>query len=207
MSQVDSSSPMSTIASDQPLTGLTAIEIGTSVAAPYAGLILAGLGADLIKVERKGTGDDGRAWGKLFPDGTASLFHALNAGKRSISIDLRDEQEKEWLKEFCVSNADVVLQNMRPGAINRLGLGADVMRELSPRLVYVNMWAFGSKGPLKDKPGYDPLMQAYGGLMSMTGEASRPPVRIGTSIVDMGTGLWTVIGILSAIQRLSLIHI
>ena len=185
----------------QPLTGLTAVEIGTSVAAPYAGQILAGLGADLIKVERKGSGDDGRVWGKLFPDGTSSLFHALNTNKRSIALDLRDEGDRTWLKTFCVNEADIVVQNMRPGSIDKLGLGAEELTSANEKLIYVNMWAFGARGPLQDKPGYDPLMQAYGGLMSITGEEGRAPVRVGTSIIDMGTGLWSVIGVVSALHR------
>ena len=185
----------------QPLTGLVAVEIGTSVAAPYAGQILAGLGADLIKVERKGSGDDGRRWGKMFADGTSSLFHALNTNKRSISLDLRDDDDRSWLKAFCVSQADIVIQNMRPGSIDKLGLGAQELTDANQRLIYVNMWAFGRAGPLRDKPGYDPLMQAYGGVMSITGEEGHPPVRVGTSIVDMGTGLWSVIGVVSALHR------
>jgi crotonobetainyl-CoA:carnitine CoA-transferase CaiB-like acyl-CoA transferase len=185
----------------RPLEGLRVVEIGSSVAAPYATWILAALGADLIKVERPGTGDDCRQWGKMFPDGKGSYFHALNREKRSITVDMADDAERDWLRGFCIKEADVVIQNMRPGTIERLGLDAAALRAANPRLVYCNLGAFGAKGPLKDKPGYDPLMQAYGGLMTITGEEGRPPIRVGTSIIDMGTGMWCVIGILSAVKR------
>lgn len=185
----------------RPLEGLRVVEIGSSVAAPYATWILAALGADLIKVERPGTGDDCRQWGKMFPDGKGSYFHALNREKRSITVDMADDAERDWLRGFCINEADVVIQNMRPGTVERLGLDAATLRGANPKLVYCNLGAFGATGPLKDKPGYDPLMQAYGGLMTITGEEGRPPIRVGTSIIDMGTGMWCVIGILSAIKR------
>jgi crotonobetainyl-CoA:carnitine CoA-transferase CaiB-like acyl-CoA transferase len=178
-----------------------AIEIGTSVSAPYAGLMLAGLGADLIKIERKGTGDDGRTWGKIFPDGTSSMFHAFNANKRSIALDLRAEADRDRLKRLCIRKADIVIQNMRPGRIDKMGLGAKTLTDANKRLIYCNVSAFGAKGPLKDQPGYDPLMQAYSGLMAITGEEGRPPIRVGVSIIDMATGMWSVVGILAALNR------
>jgi crotonobetainyl-CoA:carnitine CoA-transferase CaiB-like acyl-CoA transferase len=188
-------------AAHQPIDGVRVIEIGTSVAAPYAGWILAGLGADVIKVERPGPGDDARQWGRIFADGTSSIFHSLNRDKRGITVDLRDEGERRWLRALCIDEADVVIQNMRPGRAAEHGLGADALTGENSQLVYCNLWAFGNRGPLKDKPGYDPLMQAAGGIMSVTGEDGRPPVRVGTSIVDMGTGLWCAIGILAALNR------
>lgn len=188
------------LAAHLPLAGLKVIEISTSVAAPFAAWILATLGADVIKVERKGSGDDARQWGKIFPDGSSSTYHALNRDKRGVTVDLKDPADRAWLEELCVG-ADIVLQNMRPGTVDRYGLGAQHLRRLNPKLIYCNLWAFGFKGPLKDRPGYDPLMQAYGGLMSVTGEEGRPPIRVGTSIIDMGSGLWCVVGILSAINH------
>jgi crotonobetainyl-CoA:carnitine CoA-transferase CaiB-like acyl-CoA transferase len=177
------------------------VEIGTSVAAPYAGWVLAALGADVVKVERPDGGDDARQWGRLFPDGSSSYFNAFNRDKRGITVDVKDAGEREWLRRYCIEHADVVLQNMRPGRAAENGVGAEELTAANPRLVYCNMGAFGRVGPLRDKPGYDPLMQAYGGLMSITGEEGRPPIRVGTSIVDMGTGMWAVIGILSALNR------
>lgn len=188
-------------AAHQPLAGLLVVEIGTSVAAPYAGWILAGLGADVIKVERAGSGDDARQWGRIFPDGSSSTFHSLNRDKRSVTVDLKDEGERDWLRRLCLHEADVVLQNMRPGRVESYSLGALDLTAENPALIYCNLWAYGNRGPLKDKPGYDPLMQACGGLMSVTGEEGRPPIRVGTSIIDMGSGLWCVIGILSALNN------
>ena len=188
-------------AAHQPIEGIRVIEIGTSVAGPYAGLILAGLGADVIKVERPGPGDDARQWGRIFPGGTSSIFHSLNRDKRGITVDLKDEGERRWLRALCAREADVVIQNMRPGRADKYGLGGAELTAGNSRLVYCNLWAYGNRGPLKDRPGYDPLMQAAGGIMSVTGEDGRPPVRVGTSIVDMGTGLWSAIGILAALNR------
>lgn len=184
-----------------PLDGIRVVEIGSSVAAPYAGWILAALGADTIKVERPGPGDDARQWGALFEDGTSSVFHYLNRDKRSITIDLKQAEQRDWLRDFCVSNADVVIQNMRPGLIDGYDLGAKTLRAANARLVYCNLWAFGNTGPLKDRPGYDPLMQALSGLMSITGEVGRPPVRVGPSMIDLGTGMWCAIGILAALNK------
>lgn len=185
------------------LDGIRVVEIGSSVAAPYAGWILAALGADTIKVERPGAGDDARQWGALFEDGTSSVFHYLNRDKRSITVDLKQAEKRDWLREFCVSTADVVIQNMRPCLIDDYDLGAEALRSASPRLVYCNLWAFGNTGPLKDRPGYDPLMQALSGLMSITGEVGRPPVRVGPSMIDLGTGMWCAIGILAALNKRS----
>ncbi len=186
----------------RPLVGLRVVEIGSSVAAPYAAWILAGLGADVVKVERPGPGDDARQWGRMFADGSSSYFQALNRDKRGITVDLTDLAERQWLFDFCTREADVVIQNMRPGGVEKYGIGAEDMTAANPRLIYCNLGAFGKVGPLKARPGYDPLMQAYGGIMSITGEDGRPPIRVGVSIVDMGTGLWCAVGILAALRRL-----
>ncbi len=185
----------------QPIAGIQVVELGSSVAAPYAAWLLAALGADVLKVERPGAGDDARQWGHLFPDGRSPFFEALNRDKRGITVDLKDEAERAWLRRLCVSDADVVIQNLRPGAVERYALGAAELCAENPRLVYCNLGAFGDRGPLRHQPGYDPLMQACGGIMSITGEEGRPPVRVGASIIDMGTGMWCAIGILAALAR------
>jgi crotonobetainyl-CoA:carnitine CoA-transferase CaiB-like acyl-CoA transferase len=182
-----------------PLSGVRVYEIGTSVAAPFGTWILAAMGAEVIKVEPEGRGDDCRHWGPPFWNGTSSMFQALNRDKKSVTVDLSNPEDKAWLRNELVSKADVVLQNMRPGKIASLGLGANELCKENPRLIYTNIWAFGKEGPMKDKPGYDPLMQAYSGLMSLNGEEGRPPVRIGTSAIDMGTGMWCAIGIIGAL--------
>ena len=186
---------------EKPLAGKLVVEIGTSVAGPYASWILAALGAKVIKVERPEGGDDTRQWGGIFPDGTSSTFHYLNTEKRSITIDFKDEDSRQWLQKFCVTEADVVIQNLRPGTIDRYGLDADALTAESTGLIYCNLWPFGNTGPLKHQPGYDPLMQALSGIMSVTGEIGRPPVRVGPSIIDMGTGMWCAIGILAALHK------
>ena len=183
-----------------PLAGLTVVELGTSVAAPAAGQILADLGADVVKVE-KPEGDDARKWGPPFVDGASATFQSLNRNKRSVVCDLRDEEQKNALIRFVVEKADVVLQNLRPGQVEALGIGAAELTKKKPGLIYCNMGAFGNSGPLCDRPGYDPLMQAFGGIMSVVGEEGRPPVRVGPSIVDVGTALWAVIGILSKLHQ------
>jgi crotonobetainyl-CoA:carnitine CoA-transferase CaiB-like acyl-CoA transferase len=183
-----------------PLAGLVVIELGHSVAAPFAGQILADLGAEVIKVE-KAAGDDARHWGPPFWEGASASFQPLNRNKKSVVCDLRDTAQLAALKRLIHDRADMVLQNLRPGQVEKLGLdGASLVAD-KPELIYCNLGAFGSKGPLKDRPGYDPLMQAFGGIMSTTGEEGRPPVRVGPSIVDLGTGMWAVIGMLTALNR------
>ena len=183
-----------------PLSGIVVIELGHSVAAPCAGLVLGDLGADVIKIEKPG-GDDARKWGPPFLDGASATFQAINCNKRSVVCELRDPAQRARLVDFIVAHADVVLQNLRPGQVEELGLGADALTALKPSLVYCNVGAFGARGPLRERPGYDPPMQAFGGIMSIVGEEGRPPVRVGPSIIDQGTALWGVVGILCALYR------
>ena len=187
--------------SASPLAGLTVVELGHSVAAPFAGQIFGDLGARVVKVEHPGKGDDARGWGPPFVDGVSACFLSLNRNKQSVAVDLRNDEQRARLRDFIVREADVVLQNLRPGAVERHGLDPASLRGLAPRLVYCNMGAFGRSGPFAQRPGYDPLMQAAGGIMSITGEPGRPPVRVGVSLVDMGTAMWAVIGVLSALRR------
>ena len=182
-----------------PLAGIVVVELGNSVAAPFAGQILGELGAEVIKIE-KSDGDDARNWGPPFWEGAAANFQPLNRNKKSVVCELRDPQQRAALKHLIVDRADVVLQNLRPGQVDEFGLDATALMADKPSLIYCNLGAFGSIGPLKDRPGYDPLMQAFGGIMSTTGEAGRPPVRVGASIVVMGTGMWAVIGVLSVLH-------
>jgi crotonobetainyl-CoA:carnitine CoA-transferase CaiB-like acyl-CoA transferase len=189
------------MSSTTPLSGLVVIEIGQSVAAPYAGMILGELGAEVIKVENPHTGDAARGWGPPFTEGAATCFHAVNRAKRGITVDLANPAEVDLLKELVRDRADVVIHNLKFGALDRYGLSAEALTAGKPSLVYCNLGAFGAVGPLRERPGYDPLMQAYGGLMSLMGEDGRPPVRVGVSIVDLATGMWSVIGILAALQE------
>lgn len=183
-----------------PLDGVTVIELGHSVAAPYAGEILGDLGADVIKIE-KADGDDARKWAPPYWGDMSSTFLSLNRNKRSAIVNLRDPTEREALRRLIVEQGDVVIQNLRPGSAEELGLDAGALRRLKPELIYCTIGAFGAHGPLKDRPGYDPLMQAFAGLMSVTGEPEQRPVRVGTSIIDMAAGMWSVIGVLSALLQ------
>ena len=189
------------MSSTRPLSGLTVIEIGHSVAAPYAGMILGELGAKVIKVENPKGGDPCRGWGPPFTGDTATAFHAFNRAKRGITIDLADPAQVESLRALIHDRADVLIHNLKHGTLDRFGLSAELLTSEKPSLVWCNVGAFGSTGPLRNRPGYDPMMQAYGGLMSLLGEDGRPPVRVSVSIIDIATGMWSVIGILAALQE------
>jgi crotonobetainyl-CoA:carnitine CoA-transferase CaiB-like acyl-CoA transferase len=182
----------------QPLNGVRVVDVTTSIAGPYCAEILAALGADVVKVERPDTGDDGRAWGPPFWNGESTMFLAVNAGKRSLAVSLGDERGREAVARLAEAG-DVFLQSLRPGLAERLGLGPEALRARNPRLVYCTVGAYGRVGPLAKEPGYDALMQAAGGLISVTGEPGRSGVRVGSSLVDMGTGMWSALGIVAAL--------
>lgn len=184
---------------EAPLKDITVVELGHSVAAPYAAEILGDLGATVIKVEKR-DGDDARKWAPPYWHGMSALFQSLNRNKQSVVVDLRSAEEVRRLKALIQERADVVIQNLRPGGAAELGLDAETLRKAKPALICCTIGAYGKAGPLKDRPGYDPLMQAFGGIMSVTGEPGRPPVRVGVSVIDMGAGMWSVIGILSALM-------
>ena len=183
-----------------PLSGLTVVEIGNSVAAPFAGQVFGDLGATVIKIENPKGGDDARAWGKPLLDGASAAFHALNRHKLSVTVDLRSDDGRRLLRDLA-RDADILIQNMRPGQLEEFGLGAKALQALNPGLIYCNIGAYGADGPLAGMTGYDPLMQAFAGIMSITGEEGRPPVRVGPSIIDIGAALWTVVGALTALVR------
>jgi crotonobetainyl-CoA:carnitine CoA-transferase CaiB-like acyl-CoA transferase len=180
------------------LQGMRVLDVTTSIAGPYCAQILAALGADVVKVERPDTGDDGRAWGPPFWDGEGTMFLSANAGKRSLALSLRDPRGRDALLRLA-DRSDVFLQSLRPGLAEELGLGPEELRARNTRLVYCSVGAYGRTGPLAHEPGYDALMQAAGGLISVTGEPGRPGVRVGTSTIDQGTGAWAAIGILAAL--------
>jgi crotonobetainyl-CoA:carnitine CoA-transferase CaiB-like acyl-CoA transferase len=190
------------MSSSRPLRGFTIIEIGHTVAAPYAGMVLAELGADVIKVETPDSGDYTRGM-PPFESGRSAVYQALNRGKRGITVDLRDKAQSARLRKLIIKKADVLVHNLKFGAMANLGFGSAELLKEKPSLVYCNVGAFGYTGPLKAHPGYDPLMQAYAGLMSIMGEDGRAPVRVGVSITDMAAGLWAVVGIQAALLERS----
>ncbi len=183
----------------RPLVGTTVVDVTSSLAGPTATQLLAALGADVVKVEPL-AGDHARAWGPPFLEGEGAMFLAANAGKRSLAVDLGDDRGREIVLRL-VDRADVFLQSLRPGAAEQRGLGAGALRARNPRLVYCSIGAFGARGPLSDQPGYDPLLQAASGIMSVTGEAGRPPARVGVSLIDLGTGVWAALGVLAALYE------
>jgi formyl-CoA transferase len=182
------------------LSGIRVLEIGTSVAGPMAGQILADMGAEVVKVERAGTGDDSRSWAPPHWGGAAVTFLALNRGKRSLVLDFKAPQGRAVL-ERLVRQSDVLVQNLRPGALAAAGFSVERLLELNPRLIYCDLTGFGPRGPEAGKPAYDPLVQAYSGIVSMTGEDGGPPARVPVSVLDIGTGMWAVIAIYEALRR------
>ena len=183
-----------------PLAGLKVVELGQVLAGPFAGAVFADLGAEVIKIERPDGGDDARNMGRSFRHGDSLIFQVFNRGKATVALDLKTVAGVEALHAI-VSDADVMLHNLRPGVPEQLGIDGASMCARHPRLVYCEMSAFGAVGPLKDRPGYEPLIQAFSGLSSINGDPEGPPMRMGASICDQGTGMWTVIGALSLLQR------
>ena len=182
-----------------PLDGVRVVDLTTSIAGPLCAEILAALGADVVKVERPDTGDDARSWGPPFWGGESTMFLSVNAGKRSLAVSLSDPRGCEVVLRLA-DRADVFLQSLRPKLAERLGLGPQ-LRERNPSLVYCSIGAYGHTGPLAEEPGYDALMQAAGGLISMTGEPGTGGARVGSSLIDLGTGVWSALGIVAALLR------
>ncbi|MBO1767261.1 CoA transferase [Allobranchiibius sp. GilTou38] len=180
------------------LDGLLIADFGRVLAGPYATMLLADLGAEVVKIERPGSGDDTRQWGPPFDaDGVATYFQAVNRNKRSLALDLRDESDRAQAAAL-VSRADVVVENLLPGGMDRLGLGYDDVRATNPGVVYCSVTGFGRDSSL---PGYDLVVQAVGGLMSMTGPRPGEPTRAGVAVVDVVTGLHAAVGILAALRH------
>ena len=158
------------------------------------------LGADVLKIERPETGDDARGWGPPFWRGTSATFQALNVNKRGITVDLEGAAQLAWVESY-VQGCDVLVHNLRPGVMDELGLGSEPMRSANPRLVYCSVSAFGPTGPMHRNPGYEPMVQAFAGLFSINGYPDRPGARIGTSVLDLGSGVWAALGCVTAIYQ------
>ena len=184
-----------------PLDGVRVIEVGQALAGPLAGVLLADMGADVIKIEKPDGGDDARIWGPPFgPDGVTSLyFYSQNRNKRSVALDLKSAADVEKLNRLC-ETADILIQNLRPGVVDEIGIGPEAMLKRHPRLIYCSIWAFGYQGPMRLKPGFDPLLQAYGAMMTVTGRPEDPPTFCGASINDKATGMFCTIGALAALR-------
>lgn len=182
------------------LKGVRVIDLTQNVAGPYCTQILGDLGGEVIKVERPGSGDDTRAWRPPAWGEHASTFLALNRNKKSVCIDL-DAPEGQALVGRLARDADVIVHSLKPGSAEARNLGYERLKAANPRLVYCAISAFGQVGPMKGLPGYDPLMQAYTGIMSVTGNEDDDPVRVSVSLIDMGSGMWAAMGILAALRE------
>jgi crotonobetainyl-CoA:carnitine CoA-transferase CaiB-like acyl-CoA transferase len=185
-----------------PLQGLAVLDFSRILAGPFATMLLADFGAEVIKVERPGVGDDTRSWGPPFDErGTATYFESVNRNKRSLALDLASPEGRDRARELAGS-ADVVVENFRPGLMDSLGLGYERLRDENPRLIFCSITGFGAGAP--QLPGYDLLVQALGGLMSITGAADGPPRKVGVALVDVLAGLFATSGILVALQHRNL---
>jgi CoA:oxalate CoA-transferase len=186
-------------ADPRPLAGITVIDLSRVLAGPYCTLVLANLGARVIKVERPRTGDDVRAVGP-FVGGKSLYFSALNYGKESIALDLKRAEDRAVFDQL-LDAADVLVENFRPGVLERLGYGWEALHARWPRLIYGAASGFGHTGPLRDRPAFDMVVQAMGGILSLTGHADGPPARVGVSIGDIAAALFLSVGITSALYR------
>lgn len=180
------------------LEGIKVLDLTRVLAGPYATMILADMGADVIKVEMPGKGDDSRHFGPYIGDESA-YFMSINRNKKSMTLNLKEQKGKDILKEL-VKQVDVIVENYRPGTMEKLGLGYDVLKEINPKIIYAASSGFGHTGPYSKRPAYDGVVQAMGGIMSITGQKGGKPTRVGPSVGDITAGLFTAIGILAALQ-------
>ncbi|MEJ7928216.1 CoA transferase [Sphingobium sp. AN641] len=183
-----------------PLDGITVLDFSRVLAGPYCTMMLADLGARVIKIEKFGTGDDTRAFGPFVEGGESAYFMCFNRGKESIVLDIKSPRDRELL-ERLLDAADVVVENFRPGVMDRLGYGAERIAKTHPHIVYASISGFGHTGPFSDLPGYDMVVQAMGGVMSVTGWPDGPPARVGTSFGDLGAALFATVGIVSSLYK------
>ena len=182
------------------LDGVRVLELGQVLAGPFAGAIFADLGAEVVKVERVDGGDDARRMGPAFRHGDALNFQVFNRGKQSVALDLKSADGLAAFERLA-AEADIFIHNLRPGVPKALGIDGPSLCARHPRLIYCEISAFGSAGPMALRPGYEPLIQAFSGLSSTNGGPDDPPLRAGASVCDQGTGMWAVIGALAMLHR------
>ena len=183
---------------DGPLAGVKVLDLTRVLAGPYCTMFLGDLGAEVVKIEQPEVGDDTRAWGPPFVGGESAYFLCINRNKKSVTLDLKSNQAVGLLRRLA-EGADVLVENFRPGTMERLGLGERELRAVNPRLIYASLSGFGADGPMKDWPGYDLIIQAWGGLMSVTGMPDGEPTKVGVAIVDIVAGLMLGKAILAAL--------
>jgi len=183
----------------RPLDGIKVVDLSRILAGPYCTQYLGELGADVVKVEPPGHGDDTRGWGPPFVGDEAVYYLAANRNKRGIVLDLKSDRGREALRRL-VADADVLVENFRPGTLEKWGIGYDELSSLNPRLIHVSITGFGQTGPYRDRAGYDLVAQALGGVMSLTGEPDGAPAKVGLPVADLNAGTWAIIGVLMALQ-------
>jgi crotonobetainyl-CoA:carnitine CoA-transferase CaiB-like acyl-CoA transferase len=171
-----------------PLAGIRVLDLTRVLAGPYCTMFLGDLGAEVVKVEQPGVGDDTRGWGPPFAGGESAYFLCINRNKKSLTVDFKSPEGISLVRQLA-ERADVLVENFRPGAMERLGLGDDQLRVANPKLIYASLSGFGADGPMADVPGYDLIVQAWGGLMSITGAADGEPTKVGVAIIDIVAGL------------------
>lgn len=182
------------------LEGVKILDLTRVLAGPFCTMILGDLGAEVLKVEGISTRDDTRAWEPPYTGGESAYYLCANRNKRGMTLDLKSDQGKDIFKKL-LADSDVVVQNFKTGTLEKIGFGYEEMRKVNPRIILASITGFGSHGPYKDQPGYDYIIQAMGGLMSITGDQSSGPLKVGVAIADVLTGLYTVIGILAALYE------
>ena len=187
-----------------PLAGFRVLDLSRILAGPWASQMLADLGAEVIKIERPGQGDDTRGWGPPYmpdelgnPTGESAYFHGANRGKHSVCIDMAAQQGQQLILKL-VEKCDVLIENFKVGGLNKYGLDYDSLKSINPKLVYCSITGFGQTGPYSDRAGYDFMIQAMGGLMSVTGEADGEPMKVGVALADVMTGLYAANAIQAA---------
>jgi crotonobetainyl-CoA:carnitine CoA-transferase CaiB-like acyl-CoA transferase len=182
-----------------PLAGVRVLDLSRILSGPFATMVFADLGADVIKLENPETGDDTRQWAPPYQGDQSAYFLAVNRNKRGIAVDLKSDRGRE-IAQLLADGADILVENFRPGAAARLGLGYAELSARNPRLIYASISGYGQTGPYASQPGYDAIAQALGGVVSVTGAPDGEPVRVGTPVADLGAAMWAAIGVLAALH-------
>lgn len=183
-----------------PLAGIRVLDLSRVLAGPYCTMMLGDLGAEIIKVERPGTGDDTRAWGPPWAGGESAYYLSVNRNKRSITVNLKDPDGQRIIRDLA-AKSDVVVENFKPGGLEAMGIGYEQISDLNPSIVWASITGYGRRGPDMDRPGYDFVAQGEGGIMAITGEPDGEPMKVGVAIVDVTTGLYTALSICAALRE------
>ena len=182
----------------RPLESILILDLSRALAGPYCSMMLADMGAEIIKIEMPGRGDDSRSWGPPFVEGESAYFMSVNRNKKSITLNLKSEKSKEIIEKL-IKKADIIIENFRPGTMDKLGLSYENVAELNPEIIYASISGFGQDGPYRLLPGFDQVIQGMGGLMSVTGEPGGSPIKVGVAVADIAGGMFAAYGIMIAL--------